>query len=166
MRRSSSIVRLRAFAVRYRSTACANVTPVPFAFGCSILSVRSESAFSASSLDQSERKTRICFPSSPTVTKPQALRFVRWPGTVHVRCRTFAIGYSLRRSMFTAGLAQCEDCRRLCKKARPFARPGKSEVPAQPAIGLRFLAQDDDALRPADVDHLAVVTADADSFAG
>jgi hypothetical protein len=62
-----------------------------FGFGVSLFSVRSASAFSASSFDQSERKTRICFPSSPTVTKPQALRFVRWPGTVQVRCLTFAM---------------------------------------------------------------------------
>jgi hypothetical protein len=27
---------------------------------------------------------------SQTVTNPHAVRFVRWPGTVHVRCRTLA----------------------------------------------------------------------------
>ena len=64
--------------------ASLKVMPGPFALGCSILSVRYESAFSASTFDQSERKTRTCFPTSPTVTKPQALRFVRWPGTGRV----------------------------------------------------------------------------------
>ena len=47
----------------------------------------------------------------------------------------------------------------------PSARTEEGELPAQPAISLRLLSQDEDALRPADVDHLAVVTADADSFA-
>ncbi len=41
----------------------------------------------------------------------------------------------------------------------------QGDLPAQPAIGLRLLSQDEDALRPANVDHLAVVPADADSFA-
>jgi hypothetical protein len=42
--------------------------------------------------------------------------------------------------MFTACLAQCEGCRRLCKNADPSARPERSEL-SQPAIVLGLLSQ-------------------------
>src|SRR5215831_5094289 len=53
--------------------------------------------------------------------KPQALRFVRWPGIFHSRWLTFAISVLLL-PWFQGSLlasAQCRDCRRLCEKTGP-----------------------------------------------
>src|SRR2546427_4699049 len=120
--------------------------PGPFGFSGSICSTALASSASASSWVHSALYRRTCLPLIWAV-KPQALRLVRWPGIFHSRWLTCAIGYSLRRWMFTAGLAQCEDCRRLCKKAGPIsARTEQGELPAKPAIGLRLLSQDEDAL--------------------
>src|SRR5262249_29565278 len=41
-----------------------------------------------------------------------------------------------------------------------------SELPTQPSLGLGLRSQHEYAFRPADVDHAAVISADADSFAG
>src|SRR5262249_8713874 len=78
-------------AARYLSAAWPSVSPPGWTFGCSICSSSAASAASASSFVHSALKRRTCLPLASTVTNPHALRLVRWPGTFHARCRTFAI---------------------------------------------------------------------------
>src|SRR6266508_2145161 len=88
--------------------------PAPFGFVGSIFSRTSASAASACSFVQSVLKRRTCFPLS-VVTKPHALRFVRWPGTLQARCRTFAMSASLLlvRGSLLVDCASQSACERL-----------------------------------------------------
>src|SRR2546422_9640241 len=125
--------------------------PGPLGFAGSISSSALASSASASSWVHSALYRRTCFPLIWAV-KPQALRLVRWPGIFHSRWLTCAIGYSLRVRCSLPASPSARIAADYAGRLAPSARTEQGELPAQPAIGLRLLAQDDDALRPADVD--------------
>src|SRR5215831_4552254 len=139
--------------------------PGPFGFSVSICSSALANSASASSWVHSALYRRTCFPLIWAV-KPQALCLVRWPGSFHSRWLTRAmamtsvVGCSLLTSPNARGAAD------YARKTASSARREQSELPTQPSLGLGLRSQHDYALRPGDVDNAAVVTADADSFAG
>jgi hypothetical protein len=86
-----------------------------------------------------------------------------------IRC-SHRVGQESRRPSGRRAPCPCAEGRRraLVEEEVPVARAHayrQGELPAQPATSLRLLPQDEDALGPANVDYLAVVTAYTDSFA-